>query len=174
MWSAQAVRDSKIDHIQHHLLPCVEPKVRNSAVFGIGTHTHIGETCRSLSDCMNGHSLITTLTYLTYLITVHVDCKSMNLIYQLQFTECNAFLHWTNHCSLTDCMNGHFFTAIVSNPGLLVAVHTQSHQIPFQDCWSIIIIHKPPYSTPDHICCQFEIAYQLVLQSHRTLGLNIH
>ena len=55
----------------------------------------------------------------------------------------------------------------------LVAIHTQAHQIPFQDCWSLSIIHKLPDSTPDHICRQFEIAYQLVLQSRHTPSLNI-
>ena len=51
--------------------------------------------------------------------------------------------------------------------------YTQSYQISFQDCWSDSIIHKLPDSTPDHISHQFEIVYQLVLQSHRTPGLNI-
>ena len=41
--------------------------------------------------------------------------------------------------SLSDCMNGHSFTTTVSNSDLLVAIHTQSHQIPFQDCCSVII-----------------------------------
>ena len=75
--------------------------------------------------------------------------------------------------SLSDHMNGHSFTTTVSNPDLPVAIHTQSHQIPFQDCWSVSIIHKLPDSTPDHIRHQFEIAYQLVLQPRHTPGLNI-
>ena len=34
MWSAQAVRDSKIDHTNRHLTypPCAEPEARNTAV----------------------------------------------------------------------------------------------------------------------------------------------
>ena len=32
MWSAQAVRDSKMDHTQRHLSALSEPKARNSAV----------------------------------------------------------------------------------------------------------------------------------------------
>ena len=35
------------------------------------------------------------------------------------------------------------------------------------------VIHKLPDSTPDHIRCQFETAYQLVLQSRHNPGLNI-
>ena len=76
-------------------------------------------------------------------------------------------------CSLSDRMNGHRFTTTVLNPDLPVAIHTQSHHIPFQECWSVSIIHKLPDSTPDHIRHQFEIAYQLVLQSRHTPGQNI-
>ena len=61
--------------------------------------------------------------------------------------------------ALSDHMNGHRFTTTVSNSDIPVAIHTQSHQIPFQDSWSVITIHKLPDSTPDHIRHQFEIAY---------------
>ena len=57
---------------------------------------------------------------------------------------------------------------------LPVAIHTKSHQIPFQKCWSVSVIHKLADSTPDHIRRQFETAYQLVLQSRHNPGLNIH
>ena len=97
----------------------------------------------------------------------------MNLIYQLECTECNAFYIGETHRSLSDHMNGHRVTTTVLNPDLPVAIHTQSHQIPFQKCWSVSVIHKLPESTPDHICCQFETAYQLVLQSRHNPGLNI-
>ena len=76
------------------------------------------------------------------------------------------------HRSLSDCMNGHRFTTTVSNPELPVAIHTQFHQIPFQECWSVSVIHKLPNSSPDHIRCQFETGYQLVLQSHHIPSLN--
>ena len=74
----------------------------------------------------------------------------------------------THYGSLSDRMNGHRFTTMISNPDLPVAIHTQSHQIPFQECWSVSVIHNLPDSTPDHICRQFETAYQLVLQSQHT------
>ena len=106
----------------------------------------------------------------TYPITTHGDCKSMNLIYQLQCTECNAFYIGETRCSPSDCMNGHQFTTMISNTNLPVAIHTQSHQIPFQECWSVSVIHKLPASTLDHICRQFETAYQLVIQSRHTPG----
>ena len=63
----------------------------------------------------------------------HADCKFMNLIYQLQCTECNAFYIGEACGSLSDRMNGHRFTTTVSNPDLPVAIHTQSHQIPVPD-----------------------------------------
>ena len=74
---------------------------------------------------------------------------------------------------ISDRMNGHRFTTTVSNPVLSVAIHTQSHQIPFQKCWSVSVIYKVPDSTPDHISRQFETAYQLVLQSRHNPSLNI-
>ena len=42
MWSAQAVRELKIDRTQCHLSACAEPETRNSAVgWHWKTHTHI-------------------------------------------------------------------------------------------------------------------------------------
>ena len=119
------------------------------------------------------HPPASSCTNLTYTITTHADCKSMNLIYQLQCNVCNAFYIGETRRSLSDYMNGHRFTTTVSNSDLPVAIHTQFHQIPFQDCWSFSILHKLPDSIPDHIRRQFEIAYQLVLQSRHTPGLNI-
>ena len=49
------------------------------------------------------------------------------------------------------------YPSIVLNSELPVAIHTQS-----QECWSVSVIHKLPNSTPDHIRCQFEAAYQLI------------
>ena len=37
------------------------------------------------------NSFTSSCTNLTYPITIHADCKSMNLINHLQCTECNAF-----------------------------------------------------------------------------------
>ena len=96
----------------------------------------------------------------------------MNIIYQLQWTECNAFNIGETCRSLSHGMNSHQFTTTALNPDLPVAIHIQSHQIPFQECWSVGVIHKLPDSTPDHIHCQFEIAYQLVLHIRHITGLN--
>ena len=97
----------------------------------------------------------------------------MMLTDQQSWNVCKAFYIGETRRSLSDRMNGHRFTTTVSNSDLPVAIHTQSRLIPFQDCWSVSIIHKLRDSTPDHIRCQFEIAYQLVLQSCHTPGLNI-
>ena len=112
-------------------------------------------------------------TNLPYPITTLADYKFMNLIYQLQCKECSALYIGEIHRSHSNHMNGHCFITTVSNPDLPIAIHTKSHQISFQHCWSVSVIHKLPDSTPDHICRQFEIAYQLVLQSRHTPGLNI-
>ena len=50
-------------------------------------------------------------------------------------------------------------TCTVTNSDLPVPIHTQSHQLPFQECWSIRIIHKLPDTTRDHIRRQHETAY---------------
>ena len=97
----------------------------------------------------------------------------MNLIYQLQYNVCNAFYIGEIRRSLSDRMNEHSFTNTFLNPDLLVAIHIQSHQITFQDCWSVSIFNKLPDSSPDHIFRQFEIVHQYVIQSHHTPGLNI-
>ena len=159
--------------------------------------------CKTCPIHHPANTFTSSRTNVTYPITNHAYCKSINLIYQLECTECNAFYLGKTRRSLSDRMNGHRFTITVSNP---VAIHTQSHQIPFQKCWSVRVIHKLPDSTPDHIHCaihtqshqipfqkcwsvsvihklpdstpghirrQFETAYQLVLQSRHNPGLNI-
>ena len=124
--------------------------------------------CKTCPIHHPANSFTSSRTNVTYPITTHANCKSINLIYQLQCTECNAFYIGETRRSLSDHMNGHWFTATVLNPDLPVAIHTQSHQIPFQECWSVSVIHKLPDSTPNHIRRQFEIAYQLLLQSWHT------
>ena len=44
-------------------------------------------------------------------------------------------------------VNGHWSTCMVVNSDLPVLIHTQSRQLPFQECWSIRIIHKLPDAT---------------------------
>ena len=65
---------------------------------------------------------------------------------------CNAFYIGETHRSLSDGMNRHQFTTTVSNPDLPVAIRTQSHQIPFQKCWSVRVSYTnyltPPQTTP--------------------------
>jgi hypothetical protein len=49
---------------------------------------------------------------------------------------------------LSKCVNGHHSSCMVTNSDLLVPIHTLSHQLPFQECWSVRIIHKLPDTTP--------------------------
>ena len=93
----------------------------------------LGSLCMTLTDqhtwkgiCPIHHpanSFTNSCTNVTYPITTHADCKSMNLICQLQCTECNAFYNGETSRSLSDRMNGHWFTTTVSNPDLPVAIH---------------------------------------------------
>ena len=46
-------------------------------------------------------------------------------------------------------VNGQWYTCRVVNSGLPVSIHTQSHHIPFQECWFIHVIHKLPDVTPN-------------------------
>ena len=41
-------------------------------------------------------------------------------------------------------VNEHHSTCTVVNSDLSAPIHTQSHQLSFQECWSIHIIHKLP------------------------------
>ena len=41
----------------------------------------------------------------------------------------------------------HWSTDMVVTYDLMVFIHTQSHQFPFQECWSVRIIHKLPDAT---------------------------
>ena len=100
------------------------------------------------------------------------DCKSMSLIYQLQCNVCNDFYIGETRRSRTAWMDN------ISPPQF----HTQTYQLPsipnpirfhFKIVGLLVTIHKLLHSTPDHIHRQFEIAYQLVLQSHHTPRLNI-
>ena len=48
------------------------------------------------------------------------------------------------------------------SPPQSVALHKQSHKIPFQDFWSVSVLHKLPEATLDRISHQFEITYKLL------------
>ena len=49
---------------------------------------------------------------------------------------------------LSKRINGQWSTCTVVNSNLPVPIHTQSHQLPFQECWSILVIHKLPDAIP--------------------------
>ena len=62
--------------------------------------------CKTCSIHHHVNSFTSSHTNVTNPITTHVDCKSMNLIYHLKCTECNAFYNGETSCYLADCMNG--------------------------------------------------------------------
>ena len=63
------------------------------APIALNPHCHPpcnGPRCKTFPIHNPANSFSSSCTNLTYPITTHADCKSMNLIYQLQCTECNA------------------------------------------------------------------------------------
>ena len=70
-------------------------------------------------------------------------------------------------------VNGHRFTCTVVNFDLPVPIHTQTHQLPFQECWSVRVIYELLDAIPDHVRGKFEMVYQLVLKSHQFPSINI-
>ena len=71
-----------------------------------------------------------------------MDCKSMNLIYQLQCTECIAFYIGETRHSLSDHMNGHYFTSQIcwlpSTPNLT--------RFPFSRHWQSCGLTMPSHN----------------------------
>ena len=103
MWSAQAVRDSKIDHTQRHLFPCVEPEARNSAVgwhWKTYTHTHITnskEHAVTLTSKLVCHSLrkrhkTTHSAYRVAMILEYYLCCRKNTAARYHFVNYWQFL----------------------------------------------------------------------------------
>ena len=123
---------------------CKPPNLRQLMVdTSLRTHNPVASTgsrpcnrprCKTCPIHPPASSFTTSCTNLTYPITTHAECKSMNLIYQLQCNLCKSFYIGDTRHSLSDRMNGHRFTTTVLNSDLPVAIHTQFHQIPFQDC----------------------------------------
>ena len=104
----------------------------------------------------SNHSLaISPNTNLTYPNTTLANCKSNYFTY----SNVRNAMHFTLEKQVRDLSKQS--TCLVVNSDLPVPIHNQSHQLPFQECWSVRIIHKFPKAIPDHVFCQFETAYQL-------------
>ena len=71
---------------------------------------------------------------LSYPIITLANCKSSNLVYQLQSTKCNVF---HIEVMLSKHMNGHQSTCKIMDFDPSVPIHTISQQLHFQECWSI-------------------------------------
>ena len=67
-------------------------------------------------------------------------------MYQLRCKKCNIFYIGEMGQMLLKRVSGHQSTSMVIN--LPVPIHTQSHQLPFQECWSVSVIHKLLDATP--------------------------
>ena len=119
---------------------------------------------RGLANMMSGD--------VTWLQDEFVYCLKL-VAYVVRVAACSLCMTLTDQQSWNgiwwDCV---WMATDRSNPDLPVVIHIQSHHIRFQGCWSVSGIHKLPYSTPDHICRQFETAFQLILQWRHTPRLN--
>ena len=87
-------------------------------------------------------------TNLNYPITTLADCKFSNLVYQLQCKKCNDFSIGKTGQMISKWINGHRSTCTVMGSDLPVPIHTQSHQLPSQECWSVRVIQKTPWCHP--------------------------
>jgi hypothetical protein len=75
--------------------------------------------------------------------------------------------------------NGLWSSYMVVKSDLLLPIHTQSHQLPFQKFWSVCVIHKLPVATPTmpavnlkwHINFYFNVNHLPVSTSDNSLSL---
>jgi hypothetical protein len=112
--------------------------------------------CKTCPIHIPTQSFSSPKTNLIYPITILADCKSSNLVYQLQCKKYNAFFIGENGQMLSKCLNGHQSTCIVVNFDL-PDPPTPSSITSLSLCpchW------QTPWCHPDHVCHQFEMAYQ--------------
>ena len=78
----------------------------------------------------------------------------LNLFYLLTCTQCDAFYVGKTKTSLSTRMIDNRSSS--NNPDILplpVAIHTKSHQLLFNSCWNVHVLHNLPPNT-NHIACQ--------------------
>ena len=56
---------------------------------------------------------------------------------------------------------------------LPVAIHTRSHHLPFNSCWNVRVLHHLTPNTDQITCRHLELAYQFVLSSRLSPGINL-
>ena len=99
----------------------------------------------------------------------HTTCSSSNLT----CAQCDSFYMGETKNSLSTRMNGHRSSS--NSPDdlpLPVPIHTRSHQLPFNSCWNVRVLHNLPPT--NHItCCHLELAYQFILSSRHSPGINL-
>ena len=59
------------------------------------------------------------------------------------------------------------------NLPLPVAMHTKAHRLPFISCWNVGLLHNLPPNTNHITCCRIELAYQFILSSRHSPGINL-
>ena len=113
----------------------------------------------------------------------HATCSSSNLIYHLTCIQCDSFYVGETKNSLSTRMSGHRSSSInPNNLPLLVAIHNKSHQLPFNSCWNVRVLHNLPPNTiaisttilnlPINLLCSLDTA--LVLTSFNFHLFSLH
>ena len=68
-------------------------------------------------------------------------------------------------------MNGHQSSS--KNPDnltLTVPIHNKSHQLPFNSCWNVRVLHNLLPNTNHITCCHLDLIYQFFLSSRYSPG----
>ena len=84
------------------------------------------------------------------------------------------FFYINNLKILTTRLNGHWSSS--NSPDDLpfpVAIHTRSHQLPFDSCWNVRVLHNLPPNTNLITRHHLELAYQFILSSRHSPGINL-
>ena len=61
----------------------------------------------------------------------------------------------------------------IPNVTIPVAIHTKCHQLAFNSCWNECGLHDLFPNTNHIACCHLEFAYQFILSSRQSPGINL-
>jgi hypothetical protein len=61
----------------------------------------------------------------------------------------------------------------LDNLPLPFTIHTKSHQLLFNSCWNVLVLHNLPPNTNHITCRHLELAYQFVLSSRHSPAINL-
>jgi hypothetical protein len=108
-----------------------------------------------------------------YDIKDHLNCKSENLIYQLQCNKCPAQYIGLTTQTLRGRMNGHR-QDVKTDKEKPVAQHANQHSLDFDSCYTTKAIKSLPKNQCNpSMLRRWELAYQFITDSRNPPNLNI-